>query len=80
MESNELYYSQLVVPKQMRATVWKYFGFPADESNVIITKIKIICVLCNDCITYSKNTTNLQSHLTNKHPELKLVEETPKKK
>lgn len=62
-------YSKIVVPSSMRSPVWKYFGFPADANNEIITKKKIVCCLCSAYIAYNKNTTNMTSHLSCKHPE-----------
>ncbi|XP_055376629.1 uncharacterized protein LOC129608885 [Condylostylus longicornis] len=62
-------YSKIVVPKGMRSTYWRYFGFPADDNSQIVTKNKILCVLCNTAIVYNKNTTNLRTHLVAKHPD-----------
>lgn len=62
-------YSKIVVPSSMRSPLWKCFGFPANENNEIITKSKIICCLCRAYIAYNKNTTNLSTHLSCKHPD-----------
>lgn len=62
-------YSKIVVPSSMRSPLWKYFGFPADKNNEIITKKKIVCCLCRSYIAYNKNTTNLSTHLSCRHPE-----------
>ncbi|KAL0281371.1 UNVERIFIED_CONTAM: hypothetical protein PYX00_002376 [Menopon gallinae] len=68
-------YKKLVVPVSMRSIYWKYFGFPASETGEIITKLKIICILCKSQIAYNKNTSNLRMHLQNKHlPELIKIE------
>lgn len=60
-------YKKLVVPVSMRSIYWKYFGFPASDDGEIITKLKIICILCKSQIAYNKNTSNLRMHLQNKH-------------
>lgn len=60
-------YKKLVVPTAMRSKYWKYFGFPASETNHILTKVKVVCTLCKCQIAYNKNTTNLRMHLNNKH-------------
>lgn len=62
-------YSKIVVPSSMRSPLWKYFGFPADKNNEIITKKKIVCCICRSYIAYNKNTTNLSTHLSCRHPE-----------
>lgn len=62
-------YSKIVVPSSMRSPLWKYFGFPADKNNEIITKKKIVCCICHSYIAYNKNTTNLSTHLNCRHPE-----------
>lgn len=53
-------YKKLVVPVSMRSIYWKYFGFPASDKGEIITKLKIICILCKSQIAYNKNTSNLR--------------------
>lgn len=63
-------FKSVVVPSSMRSPLWKYFGFPADENREILTKTKIVCCICYNLIAYNKNTTNLSTHLTNKHPEI----------
>lgn len=69
-ESETVPYKSVVVPSSMRSPLWKYFGFPANESREIITKSKIICCICYQQVAYNKNTTNLATHLNHKHPEL----------
>lgn len=63
-------FRSIVVPPSMRSPLWKYFGFPANENKEIITKTKIICCICYSHVAYNKNTTNLSTHLHNKHPEV----------
>lgn len=63
-------FTTVVVPSSMRSPLWKHFGFPADDNREIITKSKIVCCICYNLIAYNKNTTNLSTHLTNKHPEV----------
>lgn len=62
-------FSKLVVPPSMRSRYWKFFGFPADESNNILTRTKVVCGICKSYIAYNRNTTNLSTHLNAKHPE-----------
>ncbi|XP_055916891.1 uncharacterized protein LOC129949448 [Eupeodes corollae] len=63
-------YTRTVVPSTMRSPYWKFFGFPSDNSNNVLTKQKIICTLCNAVIAYNKNTSNLRTHIVARHPEL----------
>lgn len=63
-------YHTLVVPASMRSQYWKYFGFPADESNNIITRDKIVCCICRRQIAYNKNTTNMSTHLIARHIDI----------
>ena len=63
-------FCRMVVPGSMRSPYWKYFGFPSDIYNNILTRKKIICTICNTSICYNKNTTNLRTHLVAKHPEI----------
>lgn len=69
-EDDILTFKTVVVPSSMRSPLWKHFGFPADENREIITRSKIVCCICYHLIAYNKNTTNLSTHLTNKHPEV----------
>lgn len=66
-EKCTLDYKKLVVPQSMRSIYWKFFGFPADEKNKILTRVKIVCMLCKTQIAYNRNTSNLRMHLQNKH-------------
>ncbi|XP_046392790.1 E3 SUMO-protein ligase ZBED1 [Ischnura elegans] len=67
-EKHTFTYKKLVVPMSMRSIYWRYFGFPATDEGDILTKVKIICVLCKTQISYNRNTSNLRMHLQNKHP------------
>lgn len=69
-EDDILSFTNVVVPSSMRSPLWKHFGFPADENREILTRSKIVCCICYQSIAYNKNTTNLSTHLTNKHPEV----------
>ncbi|XP_063217348.1 E3 SUMO-protein ligase ZBED1 [Bacillus rossius redtenbacheri] len=66
-EKQTLNYKKLVVPMAMRSIYWKYFGFPANDDGDILTKVKIVCILCKTQIAYNRNTSNLRMHLQNKH-------------
>ncbi|RZF44183.1 hypothetical protein LSTR_LSTR003823 [Laodelphax striatellus] len=65
-------YDKLVIPASMRSIYWKYYGFPADEDGEIIDRFKIVCTLCKTVIAYNKNTSNLRTHLINKHSQILL--------
>lgn len=70
MEEKHTYtYKKLVVPPSMRSIYWKFFGFPATEEGDILTKVKIVCILCKTQIAYNRNTSNLRMHLQNKHAQ-----------
>lgn len=69
-EDDILTFKSVVVPSSMRSPLWKYFGFPADENREIISRSKIVCCICYNLIAYNRNTTNLSTHLSNKHPEI----------
>uniref|UniRef100_A0A0A9WWE7 Zinc finger BED domain-containing protein 1 n=3 Tax=Lygus hesperus TaxID=30085 RepID=A0A0A9WWE7_LYGHE len=79
-----LHYKRLVVPANMRSIYWKCYGFPANDDNEILTKSKIICLLCKSTMTYNRNTTNLRMHLQNKHKNelaaLELMQPAPSNK
>jgi hypothetical protein len=74
-------YKRLVVPSAMRSIYWKCYGFPASEDNEILTRAKIVCLLCKTQIAYNRNTSNLRMHLQNKHKQeletLELVHPLP---
>lgn len=63
-------YKKLVVPIRMRSVYWKYFGFPANEDGTILTKEKIVCVLCKSQMIYNRNTSNLRMHLSSRHKNI----------
>ncbi|XP_054736204.1 uncharacterized protein LOC129243104 [Anastrepha obliqua] len=69
VEKQTIEYTHTTVPASMRSPYWKYFGFPSDSANKILTRQKIICTLCGTAITYNKNTSNLRTHLISRHPE-----------
>jgi hypothetical protein len=46
-----------------RSDVWKSFRFTIYSNGVIINKKQVICRNCSLSISYSGNTTNLNSHL-----------------
>ncbi|XP_015591465.1 zinc finger BED domain-containing protein 1 isoform X2 [Cephus cinctus] len=70
MEEKHTYtYKKLVVPMSMRSIYWKFFGFPATEEGDILTKVKIVCIICKTQIAYNRNTSNLRMHLQNKHAQ-----------
>lgn len=69
-EEDFMAFKKVVVPSSMRSQLWKHFGFPANENHEILTKSKIVCCICYQMIAYNKNTTNLSTHLNNKHPEM----------
>ncbi|KAK3932798.1 E3 SUMO-protein ligase ZBED1 [Frankliniella fusca] len=78
-EKHTFTYKKLVVPMSMRSPYWKYYGFPATDDGDIITKVKIVCVLCKAQLAYNKNTSNLRMHLQNRHSKelMELVAEHP---
>lgn len=67
-EKHTFTYKKLVVPMSMRSIYWKCYGFPASEEGDILTRVKIVCLLCKTVIAYNRNTSNLRMHLQNKHP------------
>lgn len=69
-EKHTFIYKKLVVPSTMRSIYWKCYGFPANEDGEILTKVKIVCLLCKTVIAYNRNTSNLRMHLQNKHPQV----------
>ncbi|CAG2054014.1 unnamed protein product [Timema podura] len=66
-DKSTITYKKLIVPSAMRSIYWKYFGFPASDDDIILTKVKIVCLLCKTQIAYNRNTSNLRMHLQNKH-------------
>ncbi|XP_011180271.1 uncharacterized protein LOC105210787 [Zeugodacus cucurbitae] len=69
VDKETIEYTHTTVPSSMRSPYWKYFGFPSDNTNKILTRQKIICTICGTAITYNKNTSNLRTHLISRHPE-----------
>ncbi|XP_065225477.1 E3 SUMO-protein ligase ZBED1 [Planococcus citri] len=65
-----LYYKKLVVPMRMRSVYWKYFGFPANDDGTILTREKIVCIICKSQMIYNRNTSNLRMHLHSKHKNI----------
>ena len=53
-----------------KSAVWKYFGFLADDSGVIIERNRAVCRVCRCAIRFSGNTTNLGNHMHKHHPDL----------
>lgn len=70
LKKRQIPYKKLVVPIRMRSVYWQYFGFPADEDGSIITKDKIVCILCKNQMINNHNTSNLRMHLTSKHKNI----------
>lgn len=65
-DDESISYSKIHIPK-MKSIFWKYFGFPADENNLIITKAKVVCTLCKSILVNHYNTTNIRSHIQANH-------------
>ena len=49
-----------------KSHVWKHFGFFTDEEGILLRE-KAVCRLCLSEVLYSKNTTNLRTHLERPH-------------
>ena len=49
-----------------KSHVWKHFGFFTNEEGILLRE-KAICQLCLSEVLYSKNTTNLRTHLERHH-------------
>lgn len=87
LKRKPVHYKKLVVPTRMRSIYWKYFGFPAGDDGRMLTKDKIVCILCKSQMIYNRNTSNLRMHLISKHknviPKIDAtisITETPKAK
>ncbi len=64
---------ELVAKRNTIAPVWKHFGFEADEKGKPRSPDHPKCRVCHqDVATKDGNTSNLYSHLKNRHPELYL--------
>ena len=62
---------QLMAKRNTSAPVWKHFGFEADESGKPRKLCRPRCRVCHQEVgAKDGNTSNLYSHLKNKHPEL----------
>ena len=62
---------QLVTKRNTSAPVWKHFGFEADEGGKPRNVCRPQCRVCHQEVgAKDGNTSNLYSHLKNKHPEL----------
>ncbi len=70
IRKKQLTFKKLVVPLRMRSIYWKYFGFPAGDDGTILTKDKIVCVLCKCQMIYNRNTSNLRMHLNSRHKNI----------
>lgn len=64
-----LKFAKLHRPK-MKSVYWRYFGFPTNEENSIITKQNVVCTLCHKVLTNHGNTTNLRAHLQYRHKDV----------
>lgn len=53
----------------MRSIYWRCYGFPATGDGVVLTRERVICVVCKKVLSYKGNTTNLKLHLQRKHAE-----------
>ena len=48
----------IVPDKRAKSQVWRYFGFPGDDSGAIIKKKVVVCRLCpdnNEWVRYINN-------------------------
>lgn len=63
-------YKKVVVPTSLRSVYWKYFGFPADENAAVLTKERVVCILCRRQMVHHGNTSNLRTHLQTHHSTL----------
>ncbi|KAF3842718.1 hypothetical protein F7725_001567, partial [Dissostichus mawsoni] len=59
---------EIDAPLTFKADVWQHFGFPVSINEKV--KRKSICKSCRATVNYnSGNTSNMRSHLSNRHPE-----------
>ena len=64
---------QLVANRKTIAPVWKHFGFEADEKGKPRSPDHSKCRVCQQEVAAKDgNTSNLYSHLKNRHPDLYL--------
>ncbi|XP_030376679.1 uncharacterized protein LOC115625682 [Scaptodrosophila lebanonensis] len=66
---SQLNFSKLYTPK-MKSVYWRYFGFPSNDNDEVITKQNVVCIKCHKVLTNHGNTTNLRAHLQHRHKEL----------
>ena len=59
--------------EKAKSPVWKYFGFPAQEGQILEPDKKkrqtVHCVMCKQSLSYKGNTTNLIVHLQYNHKD-----------
>ena len=64
---------ELVAKQKTIAPVWKYFGFEADEKGKSRSSDHPKCCVCQQEVAAKDgNTSDLYSHLKNRHPDLYL--------
>ncbi|KAH8255599.1 hypothetical protein KR038_007016 [Drosophila bunnanda] len=68
-DMGQLNFSKLYSPK-MKSVYWRYFGFPSNDNNEVITKQNVVCIKCHKVLTNHGNTTNLRAHLQHRHKDL----------
>ena len=59
-------------PGLTKSSVWNFFGFwkvRGPDGRPVVNKEKAVCKICKYESKYHTNTTNLASHLRNKHPD-----------
>ncbi|EDW57828.1 E3 SUMO-protein ligase ZBED1 [Drosophila virilis] len=66
---SQLNFSKLYSPK-MKSVYWRYFGFPSNDNDEVITKQNVVCIKCHKVLTNHGNTTNLRAHLQHRHKDL----------
>jgi len=47
---SQLNFSKLYSPK-MKSVYWRYFGFPSNDNNEVITKQNVVCIKCHKVLT-----------------------------
>ena len=64
MDSSSVTVRQLKPISSCKSKVWKYFGFPANDSGIIIARRKYVyCRICEQALSYLGNMANLFYHL-----------------
>ena len=79
MDSGSVAVRRLKPLSSCKSKVWRYFGFPANDSGVIINKKEVYCRIYEQALSYSGNMTNLFYHLQANH-ENEYSEVAPKKR